>query len=281
MYRVPTLALALTTCLCSLPAQGPEISSEGKLIIDTSLDALRADPDAFKAVWVRFDVQFSSLGAVSNPFFTRFEPIDFANFYVWGGDQPIWRRDSYDDVFPTLFMSKRNPNLKELYTVKQYERLRVTGMVQNTFQALPWIEVTEFQRLPSEVDTPTLAHLYRAERHMQNREWRKAISELSLAPSADKPGFVRASVHKNMGVCHLRLGEADQARHHLQLAQNLESGDRELNQLAAAAVKDPRSELDQGVDKDSVPEVDLPLWTAFEDEQAETRPTTGTAKPQR
>ena len=113
------------------------------VVIATTLTAVRGTPDAFKNVAVHFTVQFNQLGKISNPFFTRFVPNDFVNFYGWPSEQPIWRKDVYDDVFGLLFLSKEHKQLTDLYKLKTYDRVDVTGVVRNVFQGAPWVEVTK------------------------------------------------------------------------------------------------------------------------------------------
>ena len=268
MNRVHTIALLLASGLAlpGVTAQSLVRDVPHAAVVPTTLEQLRETPDAFKGVWVRFEIQFCSLGRISNPFFTEFDPSRFANFYAWSGEQEIWRKAEYDNVFGCLFVDKELPVVDELYDKKLYQRFVATGVVRNVFQDRPWIEVRQFEPCPGQVDTPTLAHLYRAEKHMVDRDWQKAISELSMAPSADKPRFLRTAVHKNLAVCYLRVGEATQARSHLEVANRLQTQpDRELTQLSQVAAENPQAALDQGVDKGAVGEADRPLWEAFED----------------
>ena len=281
MKRALILAILAATPLAAQTGE-ERFQNPGSQTIATELATVRQRPDAFKNVWVTFDTQFFSLGKVSNPFFTQFVPSDYANFYAWGGDQPIWRRESYDDVFGMLFVHKDNPEVEELYGLETYARVRVTGVVRNIFQDVPWIEVMTIDPLEGEVDTPTLAHLYRAEQHMARREWGRAISEFSLAPAGGKPNHVLAAVHRGLGTCYLRVGEADKAQSYLAEAVRLDTADRELQALARTARENPRAELDQDVDKSTVAEADRPMWEAFEAD-AVGQPVRGAAqaKPQR
>jgi hypothetical protein len=256
-------AVAWAPCLAAQAVSG-NTPPEG-LLVTTKLESIREHPDAFKNVWVRFPIQFCSIGRVNNPFFTQFVPSQYANFYGWSAEQPIWRKESYDDLFGMLFLSKDSRQLQELYQIELYDRLWITGLVRNVFQDKPWIEVTEFEPLTGKVNTATLAHLYRAELHMQRREWTRAVSELSLAPAAGVPAHVIGAVHKNMGICYLRMGEAGTAREHLTSAANLlGETDREVQKLASNARERPEAELDRRVDTTNLEDSARPLWEAFE-----------------
>ncbi len=264
MKTILTLAmsLALTTIT---PASGGG-APEGQPIVVTTLEEMRAHPEAFKTVWVRFPVQFCSIGRVSNPFFTRFVPSDFANFYAWSDRQEIWKRGDYDSVFGMLFLSKESKVLNSLYDLDLYDRVWVTGIVRNVFQGEPWIEATKLEISGGKVNTATLSHLFRGESYMKRREWHRAISELSLAPSDRLPQSVLSSIHRNLGVCYLRLGEAQLAVQHLDQAVSMNAGrDYELKELQSTARDKPETGLDLIVDRSSLQDHERPMWEAFEE----------------
>ena len=85
--------------------------------------------------------------------------------------------------------------------------------------------------LSDQVDAAVLAHLYRGEQFMSERRWQRAIAELSLAPGSGVPAIVQSAAYKNLGICLLRLGEADTAASYLASAQLLDKGDKEVGQL--------------------------------------------------
>ncbi len=279
-------AAAFLSTLAPATSQG-RLMDPDATVVDVDLDTLRRAPEAFMNVRVRFDIQFCSLGRIWNPFFTRFVPSEYANFYGWSGTQPIWQKESYDDVFGMLFLSKSSTHLGELYRFRTYDRLSIEGIVQNTFQGSPWIEVLAINPISGRVDTPTLAHLYRAQLHMEKREWQKAISELSLAPGNDQPSHVLGAINKGLGVCYLRTGESQKAAVYLATANQLMDGtDIETSRLAQVAVQDPASQLDRAIDRSKVNEANRPIWEAFDDVAGQPQQKTGDqtgepAKPQR
>ena len=123
----------------------------------------------------------------------------------------------------------------------------------------------EFEPLYEQVTTASLAHLYRGEQHMARRQWQRAISELSLAPEGDVPQSMQASVHKNLGICYLRLGEADEAIEHLTMAVTLtEERDLGSRRLLSSAENTPESELDRVVNPTELKDHERPLWEVFQ-----------------
>ncbi|MCA8977917.1 MAG: hypothetical protein KDC98_24540 [Planctomycetes bacterium] len=261
--------LTLTTFLlgiAALPAQNRELGPA----VSTTLTAIRAEPQAYKGVKVNFTIQFVSLGRLSNPFFTKFTPSDFANFYAWGDEQPIWRQDAYEDLFSTLFLSKFSNKLNDLYKLETYDRVRVTGVIRDTFQGRPWIEVLDFTPQSGRLDTAVLTHMYRGEKLMTQRSWQRAIAELSLVPDNSMPATVQQSAYKNLGICLLRLGEADTAASYLASAQLLDKGDKEVGQLLAMARSQPDQAIDRTVDARDLKDHERPMWEAFEERGAST-----------
>ncbi len=264
------IELALAMAALVAPLAGAQNSGKPvEKVVQTTLDDIRQHPDAYKSVWVQFPVQFCSIGRVSNPFFTQFVPSQFANFYAWSAEQPIWREKEYDDVFGTLFISKENEQLNDIYDLGLYQRINVTGVVRNVFQSKPWIEVISFEPMPGAVDTPTLAHMFRGESHMQRRQWNRAISELSLASAGDVPQTVLSKVHEDLAVCYLRLGESDQAVMHLEEAKRMQTtSSTEFDELYRTAKNSPELQLDRQVEAVEVGDHERPMWEAFEDASA-------------
>jgi len=259
MKMMPLASFALAA---SLTAQNPEFSTP----VSTTLTAIRADANAFRNVKVTFVAQFASLGNLTNPFFTRFTPTDFANFYVWADEQPIWQRDAYEDLFGNLFYSKLGSQLQSVFEMRAYQRLKVTGIIRNTFQNAPWIEVVEFDQLTDRVNSAVLSHMYRGEQFMGQRRWQRAIAELTLVPGAGVPSQVQCAAYRNLGVCYLRIGESSQAVSCLRAAAALSSEvDPWAESLLATAESKPAAELDRVVGLEELKDFERPMWEAFDD----------------
>lgn len=280
--KLSKLSLTLTLpCVLatSVVAQWRE-AKQIKNTVSTTLTQVRAHPDAFRNVKVQFDVQFATLGGVSNPFFTQFVPTDFANFHAWAVEQPIWRKSVFDDVFGLLFISKSSDQLQELYNTGTFQRLRCTALVRNTFQNQPWIEVVSYEKLDEQVDWATLSHLYRADQWMERRQWQQALSELSLGSQGNNPADVLTEIYKSMGICYLRVGESERALTHLHNAKKLhgERIDPEIESLITTASLDPSRELDRTINKVEIREFERPMWDVFE---VDGRSNSTPAEPQR
>ena len=262
MAIIWNLGLALALAMPAAPGEG----NHGAKVVPTTLTALRKNPEAFRNVWVTFPAQFASMGKVSNPFFTRFVPSEYANFHAWGGEQAIWRKQEYDNAFGLLFLSKASRQLDKLFELKLYDRVQCKAIVRDAFQGRPWVEIVDLDRLPHKVNTATLSHIYRGEQHMAKGKWNRAISELSLAPMSSIPADVKASVHGSLGECYLRIGESGAAIKQLDLAADLLGNEvtARIRHLRAAAKTGPASEIDRRVDRKSIKDHEKPMWEAFE-----------------
>lgn len=265
-----TLGLSLTLVTAGLAQDTRDDDPSINKIVNTTLSQIRTAADAYRHVWVRFKVQFVSVGTVKNPFFTRFVPSKYANFYAWADEQPIWQKEEYEDPFPLLFLPKDSPQLEKLYQLKLYTRMQVVGIVRNVFSGEPWIEVKGFKLGARKVTTSVLTHLYRGEQYMKKHEWSKAISELSMAYADDMPDHVIVATHKNLAVCHLRLGEAPAAVRHMREVMALTADpDYETRRLAKVAETDPALELDRTVTGAEIADHERPMWEAFEEMEAD------------
>jgi hypothetical protein len=261
--------IASVTCALAIAGMAPSAAGQKgqEDVVSTNLTEVRANPDAYRNVKIAFDVQFAGVGSIANPFFTKFVPSDFANFHAWGVEQPIWREEEFFGLFANLFLDKGNDQLRALYTLQNFDRMRLTAVVRNTFQGQPWIEVLSFEKQPQRTDWATLSHMYRAEQWMAKRQWKQAIAELSLASRGDNPPETKVAIEKAFGLTYLRLGEARQAIEHLSAAKALLGAgcDEETEHLLRVANEDPAVELDRQVMAGSLREADRPLWEAFED----------------
>ncbi len=254
----------LTTVLAALAAMPAVSQTEDSLVVPTTLSALRQTPDAFRGVTVAFDVHFASMGSVENPFFTRFTPTDFANFYVWADEQPIWQREAYNQVFGHMFLSKSSDQIDKLYELNLYEHVRLTAVVRNTFMDMPWIEVLSFAGTGNALATPTLAHMYRGEQFMAKRQWQRAISELSLAPTGNLANPVMAAIEANLGTCYLSIGEASKGESHLSSSISYFDQNLEVQRQLRVAKSDPSRALDTSVEAVEIADNQRPMWEAFE-----------------
>jgi hypothetical protein len=236
----------------------------GEKVITTSITKLKANPDAYKNIWVSFTVQFAGLSRVQNPFFTIFTPSDFANFSGWCDSQNIWNKDEFGDAFSYLFVKKDNPIAETIFYMKKFQRANCVGVVRNTFQGQPWIEVTSIKPIPGALNTETLAHLYRGSQFMNSHRWSLAVGELSLASVEGVPERVVGEVHRMLGTCWLRTGESEKAAAHLSTAAGILKEDKDLDRLARLAVTDPAAGLDRIVSEKSLKDSERPMWEAFE-----------------
>lgn len=261
---ITCFGLAAGLAVGALPAQ---VETQGFGIPkDTTLQTIRDIPDAFKNVWVRFTGQFFSVGPIHNPFFTRFTRADYVNFAVWAHDQKIWEKEEFDNPCSTLFCSKASGDLlTTVYDLQMYERVRVTGIVRNTFKGEPWIEVNRVEPIAGRITTASLTHLGRARRMIQNHRWQQATVELNLASSQSLTEHARGWVHAYLGLCYMRVGKPNEAEDHLEVAAGLLPQEQDVQEWLDGLARDPRGEVDTHVTMSQVRSGDRPMWEAVED----------------
>ena len=235
---------------------------------ETTLTAIRNNPDAFKNVWVTFDIQFGGLSTVYNPFFTRFVPTDYVGLAAWGVEQEIWKLEEFRKDYQFLFVDKRSSAAIPLYKLKKYQRARVVGLVRNTFQGTAWIEITEIRPLPKSLDETTLFHMVRGETFLKEGKWKAARSQLLQASaSPNAPGKVKGVIWSDLAQCYLKLGDFPQARKALAMAKQAWPKNPQAAQLAKILEEHPIQGMDNRVEVSSMKDWEKPLWQDLPQEE--------------
>ncbi|MEZ5988602.1 MAG: hypothetical protein R3F30_05675 [Planctomycetota bacterium] len=241
---------------------------------DVTMEQVRGNATAFKNVHIRFTCQFHGIGAVHNPFFTRFTRADFANFAVWGDNQKIWNEGEYQNPLPGLFVAKigRDETLKTIYQLQRYQRIEVTGIVRNVFLDEPWIEVFSVTPVANKVSIPTLTHMHKAVDYMAQRKWALAGSELNQAMTSELPTFYQGWIHAYMGECFMRLGKADNARTQLSYAMDFLPNELSVAQNLQTVTHNPKAGIDTMEDAGKgIPKNLEPVWVAVEEPRSAPR----------
>lgn len=280
--QLSALALALGLVAGSASAQGSkvEMSSTPKPV---KLQDVRANPAAYKNVFISFQAQFHSIGSVHNPFFTRFTRTEYTNFWAWGDEQKVWKLDEFSNPLSILFVKKLDNDalLAELFRFKRFDRLQVTGVVRNVFKNAPWIEVISIEKLGGKVTTPTLTHMHRAYAYMAKRRWTQAGTELNLAMTDGLPPFYQGWIHAYLGECLMKLGRPDPALNQLGYAQDYLPDERSVAKNIALVKSDPKRAIDQVEAGKSIPKNMVPIWVAVTGSSAGNRKKGQAARPGR
>lgn len=267
------IALALTAGLvASATSAQNELGGfdSAKLV---ELKTVRKQPQAFKNVWVKFKATYFGLGAVHNPFFTRFTRASYVNFAMWSDDQAIWKQSEYDNPCSTLFCEKKDNTLLEtIYSLQRYQRVLVTGVVRNAWQGEPWFEITEVEPTSdTRMTTASLSHLHRAWSLIEQRKWQQAAIELNLASSDSLTENARGWLHGYMGLCQMRMGRAAKASAQLQIAKGLVPESQIIDGWLEQVAKDPRSAIDTASRVTAIRRGDRPMWEAVEESQTKNK----------
>ena len=140
---------AIALVLAGLTAGSVGISADGKdrPPSHTTLDALRAQPDAWLNAPITFEGRFHRLGEVYQPFFSPFDSFSFQNFAAWDVSSDLNSKDVFLDHCATLYVDREmmSPTMRSLSELKPYQRFTATGVVRAVFAGKPFIEVTKVE----------------------------------------------------------------------------------------------------------------------------------------
>ncbi len=109
-----------------------------------NLDEVIAQPQAY--LWTKFcfEGSFARMSEIYQPFFTRFDNYDYANFTAWDGRRDPKTKADFMESFPLLYVNRRSGDqIETVFCLKQFQRFRATAVVQNIFDGKPFIEVID------------------------------------------------------------------------------------------------------------------------------------------
>lgn len=228
---------------------------------ETTLTEIRRNPEAFRDVWVAFDMQFSGLSQVYNPFFTRFVSTDFVSFAAWGDEQELWKLEEFRQDYHFLFVDKRSTVALAVYSMKKFQRARVVGFIRNTFQGSAWVEVTEVEPKQDSLDDATLFHLVRGRTLMKEGKWSLGAAELAKAAArTDIPAPALGTIWLDLATCYMRQGEFPKARQAVAKARESQPGSLAVKELARTLAERPVEGMDNRVDVAGLKDWERPLW---------------------
>lgn len=197
------------------------------------LSKILQNPTAFRDMDVSFVVQFHKVGAIENPFYTKFEKDRYVNFSVWPDESPLWVKEEYKKDFAYMFIDRLAKESTQLANAKTYDRFVITGRVESIFKGQPWIEVRGFKALPQKMTEPALAHLVKAHNFKRLRRFDAAAAEFHLAnETKDLPDNVKFTSLKEEGVCLAAADRPSEALVPLEVAMTIYPKDVEVAKLS-------------------------------------------------
>ena len=256
------LALALSLVAGGLHSQASKIELSD--VKEVKLSDVRANPSAYKNVFISFKAQFHGIGSVHNPFFTRFTRTEYTNFWAWGDEQKVWKVSEFSNPLSILFIKKLDNDeiLAKVFKYKRFDRLQIKGVVRNVFKNAPWIEVVSVEKIDGKVTIPTLTHMHRAYSYMSKRRWAQAGTELNLAMTEGLPPFYQGWIHAYLGECLMKLGRPDPALSQLGYAQDYLPDEISVAKNIALVKSDPKRAIDNMEAGKSVAKNMVPIWVA-------------------
>jgi hypothetical protein len=186
--------LAFFTC----PAIAQEQELQKSKVL--TFEQLLANPNAFKTATVTFRGQFHKLSGVFSPFFTLYTPSGYLNFSAWEFSAPLWKKEVFKADFPFLYISKGNRSLCEkVSNMKPFVRFEAIGVVESTFNDIPWIQVKVMKELPLGLNKGTIRHMAKGYAFKAKDNHLNAAIEFSKAYAKDLPEHVRILIRKEEG----------------------------------------------------------------------------------
>ena len=144
---VSALSLAMVALTGGIGGVPGTADAKDRPPVNTTLSALRAQPDAWVNTPITFEARFHRLGEIFQPFYTPFDSFSFGNFAAWDMDAQLDQEGPFVDHCPTLYVDRqmKAKTMKCVAELKPYQRFRATGIVRSVFAGRPFIEVTSIE----------------------------------------------------------------------------------------------------------------------------------------
>lgn len=197
-----------------------------------ALSEVRTFPEAYRRVPFELELLYHGPRSVYNPFFTIFEPSNWANFAAWPGDAAIFRRDAYVEDHPFFYVERRAEELQRaLMALKPYTWFSATCIVRSTAQGRAWIEVLALKSVGASLEPSDLRHLVRAQSLSSNGDFDRSLVEHGLARLLNAPPRFVARCRLEEGRVALAANQPDRALLALQQAWPQLQDDKQLAAL--------------------------------------------------
>ncbi len=251
-----------------------------------ALTEVKAFPEAYRRVPFDLELLYHGPRSVYNPFFTIFEPSNWANFAAWPGDAPLFQREAYVDDHPLFYVERRSEALQRVVMgMKPYTWFTASCIVRSTAQGRAWIEVLAIKSTGAVLDPSDLRHLVRAQSLANGGEFERSLVEHSLARLLDVPPRFVARCRLEEGRVALAANQPERAMTALQQAWPQLQDDKQVAALLDRASAQVALLRQQDVAKVGTPEstptpVELPKEPAKPAFPPQPAPTeTPTEKP--
>jgi hypothetical protein len=167
------------------------------------LSDLLKHPSAWLDTPVRLHVRFSRPSSVYNPFFTQFSRDEHFNFAIWDIQTPIWNEDGFNNDYPYIYVSKRNPEFKSFLKLRTFDTVCIMGKVVSIFDERPYIEAVWVCHLPGYLDVYNLRMLHQAMKSLGARDFQNAVATFQKIFPTNPPSDIQAMMYKTMAKIHM------------------------------------------------------------------------------
>jgi hypothetical protein len=246
------LFAAVVLAGCTAFARGEETPEKPTTV---ALSEVKAFPEAYRRVPFDLELVYHGPRNVYNPFFTIFEPSNWANFAAWPGDAPLFRRESYIDDHPFFYVERRaEATQRAVMAMKPYTWFTASCIVRSTAQGRAWIEVLSIKSTGAALDPTDLRHLVRAHSLASSGQFERSLVEHSLARLLNVPPRFVARCQLEEGRVALAANQPERAMAALTQAWPQLQDDKQVAALLDRASAELAAQRQQDVAKVPAPE---------------------------
>jgi tetratricopeptide (TPR) repeat protein len=186
------------------------------------LSRIRKKAESFRSLPIELEIQFHETRRGNYPFFTRFTDDNYMCFSAWGGEQALWHREEYADVYQFFFVERKVPAMRTILEAKPYQRIRISAVVRDVFRSMPYIEVTKAELLDDSVTEATIAAAAKAEKASETGDTATALAEYERAMRGNLSKLQKAQMHCDIADVYVVRGERENALSQLEQAKKLQ-----------------------------------------------------------
>jgi hypothetical protein len=204
--RIGQILVLAALAILALPMASVQAEDPTFDYKSTEFEDILRNPAAYKGSAVSFRAIYHQTEDTWTPFFTPYLPDDFIAFSAWAPSTALWTRNGHLADLPTLMLDKRGKWARALGKLPKYATVEIYGVVESTFNDLPWIRVTAVKKIKTVHYDPTkLHHLVAGTHAYANGKPLAAIDHLKKAIELDLPDLGALAAWEALGDAYLSL----------------------------------------------------------------------------
>lgn len=205
---------------------------------EVSLSRLQSNPSAYKNTRVEFTCILNKIEKLWAHFYTPFTADDYMAFSVWDVERMLWVKEDFVSDFPFVFIRKDSEYLSTILHAPRFAVLKLSCIVQNDFNNIPWLEVIRARVAERGHHTDqSLRAMISAVEHFQKKEYRAAVAEFKNALAVNLPRYDEGRILKQLATAQYLLGDYEDAWRSARRGLRIFKDDPEFRRLKEAAAE--------------------------------------------